>query len=127
MKLIGAATGYDVDDRTAGLAVFRAIAVAQNLELLDGIDRGVYQNGAVRPHIVVVHAIHVENVGGSIVAVYREIHARQQTFILGVEVRAASTARSSGRSGAVPAPHCLQRRYPPSRSMFPPGPRWLLL
>src|ERR1700687_3659304 len=87
MKLIRAAPGDNVDDSAARLPVFRTIAVAEHLELLDGVDRGVYQNGSVRSNVVVVHTIHVKNVAGGIVSIYREIHTRQQAFILAVEVR----------------------------------------
>ena len=92
MKLIRATTGNNVDHCAHGLAVFRTIAVAQNLELLDSVDRGIHQNSAVRSNVVIVDSIDRENVARGAVAIHGEIDARFQAFMLGVEVRSGRDA-----------------------------------
>src|ERR671936_612645 len=63
------------------------ITVAKNLEFLDGIDRGVNKDRAVRSNVVVIDAIDHEDVAGRIVAIHREVDACEQTLVLAVKVR----------------------------------------
>src|SRR5207244_13555192 len=61
--IVGSRLGNDGDDAAASPAEFGVIAVALDLEFLNGVQRGVYKNGAVRSHVHVVGAIHQEQVG----------------------------------------------------------------
>ena len=58
VELVGAAAGHDVDLGARGLAELGAVAVAMDLELLDGLHGRVDEDRAVRPHVVVVGAVH---------------------------------------------------------------------
>ncbi len=93
VELIRAALGHDVDDGARRLAIFRAIAVAQHLELSNRFDRRVNQDGAVRTDVVVVRAVYQEQVVRGRVAVDGEIDATLQTLVLAVEVVRAGNAR----------------------------------
>ena len=86
VELIRAAFGHDVDDGARRLAIFRAIAVAQHLELSNRFDRRVNQDGTVRTDVVVVRAVYQEQVVRGRVAVDRKIDAALQPLVLAVKV-----------------------------------------
>src|SRR5256712_3916326 len=58
VELVASALGYDVDLSAACATVLRTIAVSLDLELVNAIDRGVNQNSALRPYVVITGAIH---------------------------------------------------------------------
>ena len=87
MELIGSTSSNDVDNRAHRLAVFGTVAVAQDLKFLDRVNGGVYQNGSIRPDVIIVHAIDRKNVASRAVPVYREIDTGHEPFVLAVEGR----------------------------------------
>src|SRR6266478_2364635 len=58
VKGVRATLGDDADLPTRGEAELRPKAVAFDLEFLDGIQGRIYQDGALRPGVVVVGAVH---------------------------------------------------------------------
>src|SRR6266536_1000758 len=93
VKLVSAAFGDEVDLRTARAAVLRAIAVAQDLKFLDGIYRGINQNGALRALIIVVGPVHQPLVGIGWCAAEGDVNPRQQALVLVIEASAHRSAR----------------------------------
>jgi hypothetical protein len=63
VELVGPAARHQVDLRPARLAELGAVVVALDLELLDGIDRGIDEDRAVGADVVVVGAVHHPEVG----------------------------------------------------------------
>ena len=93
VKTVRATLSQNADDRTHGLPVFRTIAVPQNLEFLDGVDRWVNQDGAIRADVVVIHSVDQEDVAGGVVAIHRKVDAGLQALILGIKVGSRGNAR----------------------------------
>ena len=58
-----------------GLTIFRTVRVADHLEFGDRVDRGINKDGAVRSDVVVVDAVHQEQVVRVRVSVDGEVHA----------------------------------------------------
>ena len=86
VELVGPALGNDVYDRAHRLSKLRTVAVSQNLEFLDGVNRGIHKNGSVRADVVVVDTIDQEDVAGRVISVDRKIDTRLQAFMLGIEI-----------------------------------------
>ena len=86
MEFVRTTAGNQIDDGAHRLAVFGAIAVAQNLEFLNGIDRGIHQDRTVGTDVIVVDAIHHEDVASGVVAIDGEVDASQQSLVLAVEI-----------------------------------------
>ena len=93
MELIGAAPSGNVDHRAGGLAIFRAIRIAQHLEFGDRVDRWIDQDRTIRAHVVVVGSVDQEQVICRRIPVNREIDASQQSFVLGIEIICRRDAR----------------------------------
>src|SRR5258708_37008900 len=85
MELVRAATGDNVDLRSTGAAEFWSIAVAENLEFLDGINGGIYKNGVLGAYVVIVRAIDKPLVAVRGSAAERDIDARQEALVLRIE------------------------------------------
>ena len=84
-ELVAAALGDDIDLGAAGAGILRSIAVARNLELLDAIDGGIDQDGALRANIVVAGAVNPPLVGIGRRATERDVDAGEEPFVLIVE------------------------------------------
>ena len=93
LELVVAAARDDVDLGATGLAVLGAVAVAEDLELLDGVHRRVHQNRAVGADVVVVRAIHGPQVGGDRAAADGQIGSAEQPLVLDVEEVRGGDAR----------------------------------
>jgi hypothetical protein len=78
--------GHDVDLRPRGLSELGPVAVAVDLELLDGLHRGVDQDRAVRADVVVVDAVDRPHVGVGRVAAHREVRPAEQPLVPDVQV-----------------------------------------
>src|SRR2546430_17651415 len=52
----------DADNGTGSLAIFRPVGIAKHLEFGDGIHCGIYQDGAVRADVIIVHAVYKKQV-----------------------------------------------------------------
>ena len=84
-ELVGAAARDDVDLRAARAAELGPVAVAQDLELLDRVERRVHEDRAVRPDVVVVGAVHRPQVRRDIAAAHRQVGSAEQPLVLHVE------------------------------------------
>jgi hypothetical protein len=82
-----AAAGDDVDLRARGLAELGAVAVAMDLELLDGLDRGVDEDRAVAADVVVVGAVDRPHVGVDRAPGDGEVDAAHEALVGDVEAR----------------------------------------
>ena len=96
-ELVRAAAGHDVDLRAAGAAELGAVAVAENLELLDGFERGVHQHRGVSAEIVVVCTVHGPQVRRHTAAADRQESPSEQPLVLDVEEIVLAHARHERR------------------------------
>ena len=96
-ELVRAAAGHDVDLRAAGAAELGAVAVAENLELLDGFERGVQQHRGVIAEIIVVCAVHGPQVSSHTAAADRHVGSSEQPLVLDVEEIVLAHARHERR------------------------------
>ncbi len=88
----------------AGAAELRAVAVAQDLELLDRLERGIDEDRAVGADVVVVGAVDRPHVRGDVAAAHRQVGAAQQPLVLDVqEVRRADARHQRGELQEVAA------------------------
>ena len=92
MEGVGSASGGDADDGSGGLAVLGAVAVGEHLELGDGLDGGIDEDGAIGSYVVVVRAIDEEEIVRGRIAVDREVDATLKAFIFAIEVVGAGDA-----------------------------------
>ena len=87
----------DVDLRAAGAAKFRTVAVAEDLEFFDRLERRVDENRSIRADIVVVRAVNGPHVRRHVAAAHREIGPAEQPLVLDVEgVGSADTRHQRG-------------------------------
>jgi hypothetical protein len=84
-ELVGTAARDDVDLRAAGLAELRPVAVAQDLELFDRFERGIDEDRAVRPDVVVVRAVDRPHVRGDVAPADGKVRSAEQPLVLDVE------------------------------------------
>ncbi len=84
-QLVFARPRIDADDGARCLAIFRAVRVAEHLELGNGIDRRIDQYGAVRTNVIVIDPVHQKQVVGVRVAVDGKIAAARESLIARVE------------------------------------------
>ena len=80
MELVFSRPRGDADDGAGGLAVLGAIRVGEHLEFGDGVNRGKDKDGTVGTDVVVVDAVHQEQVVRTRIAVDREVRAALQTL-----------------------------------------------
>ena len=85
MELVGTRSSDDVDLGPGGATEFRAVAVAVDLELVDRIDGGEYQDGPVRAHVVVVGPVHHPEVAAQPAAAHGQLDARHEPSVFRVE------------------------------------------
>ena len=97
MKIVGSRLGDNGDDAAPGPAELGVIAVPLDLELLDGVQRGVNKDGAVRPYVDVVGAIHQKQVCIRGAAADGDVRAAVQPFLVVAEALIRLYARNQGK------------------------------
>ena len=93
VKLVSATFRDEVDLGAASSAILWTVAVAQDLKFLDGVHRGIDENGALRSYVIVIGPVHLPLVGVGRCAAERDVHPRQQPLILIVKPSSHGSAR----------------------------------
>ena len=77
MESLATRLGYDVDHAACGKAKFRAVIVAQNSELADGIHGGENQQGRIGANVEIVDAVDQPEISIGGIAIHRKRRATQ--------------------------------------------------
>src|ERR1700730_3150608 len=94
VEVVAAVLGDNADLPASGLPELSAVAIALNLELVNGIDGRKYKDSAVRTDVVVMSAVHEPKVGVHRAAADGKVRAALQAFTLGAETFTRGNARN---------------------------------